>query len=341
MGFRFRKSINLGNGFKINVSKSGIGYSWGIPGFRVSRTVKGRTRRTYSIPGTGIGYATESARKRSHRSSSGGSSKTSTPTSQDNIQLGNSVQLNAGNVGSYNSDEYQVFLNAISKYKKLNLISNILLLSGLLIYIPVFIFSFMLGIILKVYVFIYCKIPIEYQLDADTQNIYEQRCNMWYSLNSSKKLWQLTSYSNVSNKKTAAGADKLVNRRCIKIKRNTPVFLKTDMKFIHIALGNEQIYLLPDRVVIIKGTKIGSLSYDDIKISISDYEFIEGVSVPSDSEIVGSTWLKVNKNGTPDKRFKGNRQIPICKYGLITLQTSAGMDIRICCSNAKLLQNFK
>ena len=29
MGFRFRRSINLGGGFKINLSKSGIGYSWG------------------------------------------------------------------------------------------------------------------------------------------------------------------------------------------------------------------------------------------------------------------------------------------------------------------------
>lgn len=30
MGWRFRKSINLGLGFRINLSKSGIGYSWGV-----------------------------------------------------------------------------------------------------------------------------------------------------------------------------------------------------------------------------------------------------------------------------------------------------------------------
>lgn len=54
MGFRFRRSINLGGGFKINLSKSGIGYSWGTKGYRISRTARGTTRRTYSIPGTGI-----------------------------------------------------------------------------------------------------------------------------------------------------------------------------------------------------------------------------------------------------------------------------------------------
>lgn len=30
MGFRYRKSINLGREFRINLSKSGIGYSWGV-----------------------------------------------------------------------------------------------------------------------------------------------------------------------------------------------------------------------------------------------------------------------------------------------------------------------
>ena len=60
MGFRFRRSINLGGGFKINLSKSGIGYSWGTKGYRISRTARGTTRRTYSIPGTGISYVDES-----------------------------------------------------------------------------------------------------------------------------------------------------------------------------------------------------------------------------------------------------------------------------------------
>ena len=59
MGFRFRRSINLGGGFKINLSKSGIGYSWGTKGYRISRTARGTTRRTYSIPGTGISYVME------------------------------------------------------------------------------------------------------------------------------------------------------------------------------------------------------------------------------------------------------------------------------------------
>lgn len=60
MGFRYRKSIKLPGGFRINLSKSGIGYSWGVKGYRVAKTAKGTTRTTASIPGTGISYVQES-----------------------------------------------------------------------------------------------------------------------------------------------------------------------------------------------------------------------------------------------------------------------------------------
>ena len=65
MGLRFRKSINLGGGFKINLSKSGIGYSWGVKGYRITKKATGGTRHTASIPGTGISYTHETSGKSS------------------------------------------------------------------------------------------------------------------------------------------------------------------------------------------------------------------------------------------------------------------------------------
>ena len=59
MGLRFRKSLNLGKGFKLNLSKSGIGYSFGFKGFRIGKTAKGKNRKTISLPGTGLAYQTE------------------------------------------------------------------------------------------------------------------------------------------------------------------------------------------------------------------------------------------------------------------------------------------
>lgn len=66
MGFRFRKSLNLGKHFRINLSKSGVGYSFGVKGLRFTRTAKGNFRTTATLPGTGISYVQESKIKESY-----------------------------------------------------------------------------------------------------------------------------------------------------------------------------------------------------------------------------------------------------------------------------------
>ena len=67
MGFRFRKSVKLGKHTRLNLSKSGVGISTGVKGFRVSAGTKGM-RTTASIPGTGISYTQQhSAAKPKHR----------------------------------------------------------------------------------------------------------------------------------------------------------------------------------------------------------------------------------------------------------------------------------
>lgn len=72
MGFRFRKGKNLfGGAIRINFSKSGIGYSYGGKGARVSKMANGKTRTTLSLPGTGISYVTETNSKRRTKSRKG------------------------------------------------------------------------------------------------------------------------------------------------------------------------------------------------------------------------------------------------------------------------------
>ena len=64
MGFRFRKSIKAGP-LRINLSKSGVGYSIGGKGFRYTKKAGGGTRTTVSIPGTGISHVSETGKKSS------------------------------------------------------------------------------------------------------------------------------------------------------------------------------------------------------------------------------------------------------------------------------------
>lgn len=59
MGMRFRKSKSFG-GFRINLSKRGIGWSVGCKGARYTRKSGGGTRKTVCLPGTGVSYVKES-----------------------------------------------------------------------------------------------------------------------------------------------------------------------------------------------------------------------------------------------------------------------------------------
>lgn len=66
MGFRFRKSVKLGKHTRINLSKSGVGVSTGVKGFRVGVGPRG-VRTTASIPGTGVSYTEQHSLKRTQK----------------------------------------------------------------------------------------------------------------------------------------------------------------------------------------------------------------------------------------------------------------------------------
>ena len=65
MSIRFRKSIGLGKGIRLNIGKGSLGMSFGVRGARYSINTSGRTTQSIGIPGSGL-YAV---------SSSGGSSR--------------------------------------------------------------------------------------------------------------------------------------------------------------------------------------------------------------------------------------------------------------------------
>jgi hypothetical protein len=54
MGFRFQSRIKILPDLRLNLSKSGIGISAGIPGLRVGVDSRGRGYTSAGIPGTGL-----------------------------------------------------------------------------------------------------------------------------------------------------------------------------------------------------------------------------------------------------------------------------------------------
>lgn len=331
MGLRFRKSVNLGGGFRVNLSKSGVGYSWGVPGYRITKTAKGNTRKTYSIPGTGLSYVDEKGKGK------GNQKYPSNDTSPQEIIMND---IESADIENYQPIEYQEFLNSIRKIIILNKISTWLCLTILFASYPFFGVTAIIGILLKVYVRSFGRINLDYKLDNYYIENYQNMIKAWNELNSSNKLWQIIQSGNVTNKKVHAGASTLINRIQCTIKSSKPFYLKSDIDMTQLNLKGESLIFMPDKILVVKGSKIGAINYGDIDINVDDVIFIEDEKVPKDAIIVGYTWQKVNKDGSPDKRYKENRQLPRCKYGTIEIRSKSGLNILLHCSNISNTNKF-
>ena len=64
MGLRFRKSITILPGVKLNLGKTGVSVSAGVRGFRKTFHSSGKVTTSVGIPGTGISYVDTKTRKK-------------------------------------------------------------------------------------------------------------------------------------------------------------------------------------------------------------------------------------------------------------------------------------
>ena len=78
MGFRFRKSVKIAPGVRLNIGKKSVGISAGVKGARVSVNSSGRKTTTVGLPGTGLSY--------SKTEKIGGRKTTTRSASSNNVQ---------------------------------------------------------------------------------------------------------------------------------------------------------------------------------------------------------------------------------------------------------------
>jgi hypothetical protein len=72
----------------------------------------------------------------------------------------------------------------------------------------------------------------------------------------------------------------------------------------------------------------GTLGFMDLREVELEYEgvrMIEAEAVPADAEVVDRTWEKVNKDGSRDRRFRDNRELPVVRYGQLRFRSGSGL----------------
>lgn len=336
MGLYFRNSKSLGS-FRLNFSKSGIGVSTGVKGARLSMGPNG----TYiNVGRNGIYY----------RKKIGGSSAKKNNSS---IKTTNSPTFNYENTYSF-TDAIRVSASSGNMSELGNTIIKDIKRAKVFTWIWIVLFVVLFAVIswwallpMLLSCFIapkFLKATIKYDLDKDASLEWEKYSEIINMLKSSKKVWIVESAKLNSNKKYNAGASRDISRGIARVKRikpkhNTGFKVKTDVPSVVVKSNKCSLLFLPSDVIIKKGTKYTAYSYDQLTVCSSTTNFIESSEVPRDAEIIRYTWQYVNKNGTPDKRFNNNRQLPVCRYGLLHFTVGQEMSIELHTSNQIVAEN--
>jgi hypothetical protein len=165
-----------------------------------------------------------------------------------------------------------------------------------------------------------------YELESEAEYQYRGLLAAFNELIACKGIWHVSSKLTGQDAKRDAGATSLVNRKRVKLTKVPPPALQANIEVPTVPAGKQTLCFLPDRLLVFDRKGVGAVSYDALQTDVAVSRFVEEDGVPSDARIVDHTWQHPNKNGGPDKRFKNNRQLPVCAYENVMLSSSSGLN---------------
>jgi hypothetical protein len=170
------------------------------------------------------------------------------------------------------------------------------------------------------------SVKIEYSLDETAGQIASALAEAFADLRNCAFIWSIRAQGSTSDWKRNAGANALIKRQRTYLQAKRPSCIRGNFSFPCITIGAEELYLLPDAMLILTSKSVTALRYVDFSLSSRPTRFIEDDTVPRDTTVVGQTWQYLNKKGGPDRRFHDNRQLPVCLYGEMNFTSPGGLN---------------
>lgn len=168
-----------------------------------------------------------------------------------------------------------------------------------------------------------------FEPDTATAEHFEALSRALSNASSMRKVKAVVSTSRYADRKYSAGASEGLqfSQASLSIGQGPGVVANVDVPVVK--TGRTTLAFYPDRILAFQGNSVGAIAYDTLMAAEERTRFIEHESVPGDAQVIDHTWQYVNRNGGPDRRFKNNRQLPICAYSQLNLSTQSGLDIRL------------
>jgi hypothetical protein len=165
-----------------------------------------------------------------------------------------------------------------------------------------------------------------YDLEPEAAETYGRLHGVLGELEACGGKWHVSATAGVHDQKYHAGAGSLIKRQSVSLKAGQPPLMKVNIDVPLLPAGRQTLAFFPDRLLVFDTRGVGAVTYAELKVQGAESRFIEEGPVPADATIVGHTWRYVNKKGGPDKRFKDNRELPICAYTAVEFTSGSGLN---------------
>jgi hypothetical protein len=172
-----------------------------------------------------------------------------------------------------------------------------------------------------------CSVEIDFAFDQPTLNSFAALVRSFDALIKCQKIWDVTASVLADRFVERTIASQNVTRKIVTLSISRSEIVDTDYNALCFTNANgNDIYFYPGFVMMPGPSKdFALIDLREVQARFSQSNFIEEEGVPSDSEVVGQTWKKTNKDGSRDRRFADNYQIPIAKYATIEFRSSSGL----------------
>ena len=335
MGWRFRQSINLGGGFRVNISKTGVGYSWGVPGYRITKTASGRIRRTYSIPGTGLSYVDEESKTSSiQKNRREKNEEDSFPDFRK--EYGDTVK----DITTFKKSDSSEF---VKNYKKAYNIRVILITLFILFFFSMLIvtalfdwpfWAFLLLFVASTVAYFLLRtakgqLSVEYELDEEMKAKYDRLIDAWKSSLKSRRIMQGNLIGRIQANKNNFNANGVIDPIIIPRHLFNPktAYIKSNIDFVILPIVNKSkskighMVLLPDRILVKNRGNFFSVPNSDVVTELIEQPIVVNTKdLTKDTVVKGYRFLHSNADGTADKRYKDNPSNPIVHYARIDIK---------------------
>lgn len=177
---------------------------------------------------------------------------------------------------------------------------------------------------------------------VNIQSCFKKLVDCFRLLCQSEFIWDITTSQLIDRVKTRSYASNAVNRKRVNIFFSKVDMIKTEEEAFHFQNANGgDIYIYPTLLIIVSSNKeFALIDYKDVQLEYNDSQFVEEEKFPSDSKQIGTTWAKVNKDGSQDRRFSNNYQIPIAQYGQLHWRSLKGFNEVYQFSNSDAAEKF-